>query len=325
MTVYFLGSSGMPVAEIQKALQAARLYDGQIDGQFGGGTHSAVLQFQKQRGLTADGRVGEETWSALLGSANIPVSPIALQSLSYRCLALTGTFETGVGFPDCFCGISGDFDHQGISFGVMQWNFGQGSLQPLLRDMISRHATIVKDIFGEHFDALNIALNQGSEDRAELMSFVRSIQDPKKFRIYEPWLGYAKALGRTEEFQRIQVEHAKDAFQRALKMCDEFGLWSERGAALMFDIVTQNGSISAMTRAQITGETRLLSKTLSDDDREVATMRIIANRRAEASNAAWVDDVRRRKLCIANGAGNVHGIHYDLGAQFSLQLVRRDA
>lgn len=325
MTVYFLGSSGMPVAEIQKALKVLGLYGGEIDGQFGGGTHSAVVRFQKQRGLAADGQVGDQTWSALIGEGNIPVSPIALQSLSYRCLALTGTFETGVGFPDCFCGISGDFDKQGISFGVMQWNFGQGSLQPLLRDMISRHETIVKDIFGEHFDAVNIALSHGDQDRAGLMSFVRSIQDPIKHRVYEPWLGYAKALGRTDEFQRIQVEHAKDAFQRALRMCDEYELWSERGAALMFDIVTQNGSINAMTRAQILGETRLLSKTLSDDDREVATMRIIANRRAEASNAAWIDDVRRRKLCIANGAGSVHGIHYDLGAQFSLQLVRRDA
>lgn len=63
----------------------------------------------------------------------------------------------------------------------------------------------------------------------------------------------------------------------------------------------------------------------SEDDRDVATMHIIANRRAEASNAAWIDDIRRRKLCNANGAGNVHGIQYDLGAQFSLQLVRRDA
>jgi hypothetical protein len=46
---------------------------------------------------------------------------------------------------------------------------------------------------------------------------------------------------------------------------------------------------------------------------------------APVANAAWIDDVRRHKLCIANGAGNVHGIHYDLGAQFSLQLVRRAA
>ena len=323
MTIYFLGSSGEPVAEIQKALKDRGLYAGEVDEQFGGGTHSAVVQFQKQQGLVADGRVGEQTWSALIGHADMPVPPIASESLSYRCLALTGAFETGVGFPDCFCGISGDFDGQGISFGVMQWNFGQGSLQPLLRDMISQHPDIVKNIFGEHFDALNIALNEGDEDRAGLMSFVRSIQHPQKHRVFEPWLGYAKALGRTEEFQRIQVEYAQTAFQRALKMCGDYDLWSERAAALMFDIVTQNGSISAMTRAQILGETGLLSKTLTGPDREVATMRIGANRRAEASSAAWIDDVRRRKLCIANGSGSVHGIQYDIGAQFSLNLVPR--
>ncbi|GAA5027695.1 hypothetical protein GCM10025794_11710 [Massilia kyonggiensis] len=324
MSIYSLGSSGEPVAEIQNALKALGLYRGEVDAQFGGGTHSAVVQFQKQRDLVPDGRVGAQTWSALIGNGNVPVPPVAGESLSYRCLALTGAFETGVGFPDCFCGISGDFDGQGISFGVMQWNFGQGSLQPLLRDMISRHGDIVQNIFGEHFDALNIALTHGDEDRAGLMSFVRGIQHPQKHRVFEPWLGYAKALGRTAEFQRIQVEHAQAAFQRALKMCDDFDLWSERAAALMFDIVTQNGSINAMTRAQIVGETGLLAKTLNDDDREVAKMRIIANRRAEASSAAWIDDVRRRKLCIANGAGSVHGIHYDIGAQFSLNLVPRN-
>ena len=31
-------------------------------------------------------------------------------------------------------GLSGDFDGQGLSFGVLQWNLGQGSLQPLLAD-----------------------------------------------------------------------------------------------------------------------------------------------------------------------------------------------
>jgi hypothetical protein len=37
-------------------------------------------------------------------------------------------------------------------------------------------------------------------------------------------------------------------------------------------------------------------------------MSIVANRRAEAANPRWVDDVRVRKLCIARGEGAVHGI-----------------
>ena len=48
----------------------------------------------------------------------------------------------------------------------------------------------------------------------------------------------------------------------------------------------------------------------------------IANRRAEAANPRWIDDVRRRKLCIARGGGVVHNITYDLEQQFGIRLER---
>jgi len=53
---------------------------------------------------------------------------------------------------------------------------------------------------------------------------------------------------------------------------------------------------------------------------ELERMKIIANRRAEAAKPRWVEDVRARKLCIASGAGEVHGIPYDLEAQFGIAL-----
>ena len=65
--------------------------------------------------------------------------------------------------------------------------------------------------------------------------------------------GYAKALGRTPEFQKIQVKHANGNFQQGFAMCQQYSLWSERAVALMFDIVTQNGSISKTTQAQNPG------------------------------------------------------------------------
>jgi hypothetical protein len=140
--------------------------------------------------------------------------------------------------------------------------------------------------------------------------------------VYEPWRGFAKALGRTPEFQQIQVKHAAGMFERALALCRQHGLWSERAAALMFDIVTQNGGINAVTKAQIRAEVNSLPATLSEEEREVRTMEIVANRRAEAANPRWIDDVRRRKLCIAHGGGVVHGITYDLAEQFGIRLVR---
>jgi hypothetical protein len=70
----------------------------------------------------------------------------------------------------------------------------------------------------------------------------------------------------------------------------------------------------------ITADFQALPSDLSDEDREVEMLKIVANRRAEAANAKWVEDVRVRKLCIANGGGSVHGIQYDLDGQFGIGL-----
>ena len=57
MALYQRGSQGSEVARIQARLQALGFYAGPLDGDFGGGTESAVKAFQKANGLTLDGRV----------------------------------------------------------------------------------------------------------------------------------------------------------------------------------------------------------------------------------------------------------------------------
>jgi hypothetical protein len=320
MALYQMGSHGKEVQQIQQALKDKGLYSGSVDGDFGGGTQAAVLAFQRAQNLEADGRVGDQTWRSLFGAnTQAPAPQIHNEDLAARCLAMTASFETGVGAPDCFCGISGDFDGQGISFGVLQWNFGQKSLQPLLREMMTDHADVASTIFGANVNALKEALDSSQED---LMGFARSVQHPVNHKVFEPWVGYAKALGRTPEFQKIQVKYANGNFQQGLRMCQQYELWSERAVALMFDIVTQNGSISKTTQAQIQADIQGLPSGLSDEDREVKKLESVANRRAEAANPRWIDDVRRRKLCIARGGGAVHNITYDLEQQFGIRLKR---
>ena len=60
------GDRGKEVEELQALLVAQGYLLDTADGVFGNNTEYAVLVFQKEHGLTPDGRVGKETMRALL-------------------------------------------------------------------------------------------------------------------------------------------------------------------------------------------------------------------------------------------------------------------
>lgn len=318
MAVYRQGSKGPEVARIQARLAALGHYHGPIDGVFGGGTETAARAFQAAHGLGVDGAIGPASWAALFGDV-APEPAIRGAPLGRRCLALTGSFETSLPVPDCFAGLSGDFDGQGISFGALQWNLGQGSLQPMLKAMAERHREAFDAVFAADGPAL---LDLLARPRKEQLTWARGIQSPKHV-LDEPWRGRFKTLGRTVEFQAIQLEASAGILARATDWCRHYGLRSQRALALMFDIRVQNGSIKPAVEALIRADFAALGGAPAGPGAETPFLRAIANRRAEAANPRWVEDVRRRKLTIAEGTGTVHGEHYDLEADFGIGL--RDA
>jgi hypothetical protein len=241
---------------------------------------------------------------------------IAGQSLAYRCLALTAGFETGTTPPECFAGLAGDFDGQAMSFGVLQWNLGQGTLQPMLKQVNAQAPDAVRACMGDGYAEFVSFLGMGKDQQ---MAWARGKQANKKWQ--DPWRSRFKALGRTAQMQQIQVDGANARYKQGLTLVQQYGLWSERAAALMFDVVVQNGSIKDATRQLIQADFAKLDPALPKADAEVAKMRIVANRRAEAASAKFVEDVRSRKLTIANGAGSVHGDKYDLEKTYGIRLV----
>jgi len=51
--------------DIQKALKAAGVYTGSIDGVIGPKTKAAIEEFQRLKSLKVDGKVGPKTWAEL--------------------------------------------------------------------------------------------------------------------------------------------------------------------------------------------------------------------------------------------------------------------
>lgn len=72
-----MGSRGERVALIQQRLKEWGYYSGAVDGVFGRGTYTAVVRFQRQNSLTADGQVGRRTAAAM----GIPLTGTVSSSL----------------------------------------------------------------------------------------------------------------------------------------------------------------------------------------------------------------------------------------------------
>ncbi len=59
------GDRGKEVSTLQQRLKRLGYFNGQVNGNFGSATTSAVISFQKAKKLTADGVVGDDTAAAL--------------------------------------------------------------------------------------------------------------------------------------------------------------------------------------------------------------------------------------------------------------------
>lgn len=67
------GEDSTQVSNLQRALKSKGYYKGKVDGVFGQKTRSAVYRYQKAIGITADGKAGNKTLTALydgLSAAN---------------------------------------------------------------------------------------------------------------------------------------------------------------------------------------------------------------------------------------------------------------
>lgn len=138
------GDEGRDVAQIQAKLNDLG-YSVSVDGEFGAGTTAAIIAFQKDRGLEADGLVGDTTYRTLMGR-DIPASRSDAGTSMARRIVQTALRLNGVPYAfggttpygfDCSGYVRYVFSGAGISLPRMadeQYSVGravsEGSLQP---------------------------------------------------------------------------------------------------------------------------------------------------------------------------------------------------
>jgi len=159
-----------------------------------------------------------------------------------KALEITGDFETS-GNP--WAGITGDFDGMGISCGVLQWNIGMGSLQPLVNAVGKSFVLQKMPTFGEQmWTACNSSVASG-------LQIVRSWQTNKKLKPV-PRTELQNLFG-SEKMINQQMQRSKNLGQNAMNLAAKWAKDSRNANAptlqefcWFFDLLTQSGGLSGI-------------------------------------------------------------------------------
>src|ERR1044071_4463508 len=159
---------GELIRKFQVVLKDGGVLDDTADGVFGGRTEAALKKFQEQKQLPVTGKVDDQTWQSLMGSAG--------PDLKQRCLQVTADFE-GTGFTKCV----GNFDGAGLTWGIIGFTLSNGELGALLKKIRTSHPAVFSAAFGSLENKIVQVLN--SSHTAQ-MNFANSISvGAKKMKI----------------------------------------------------------------------------------------------------------------------------------------------
>lgn len=237
-----------------------------------------------------------------------------------KALALTGKFEGRGGFSN----LAGGADGQGASYGVLQWNLGKITLQPLLLAMYKEGPETfrrcmtqpVEQLDGKTIDLTNDLLRVCQDmSPAEAVAWAVARQD-KYFRLQRHWVHAFKALGEVEGFRKVQLRFAENYLAPARRYMKKFGFKSERAFCLLFDICVQMGSVGSGSMARYLAA---ISDRMSEEEKLLKLAEAVV---PQAGKTEWIQrDVFERKGAIARGGGVVHDAPYNLDTDFGVTMA----
>ncbi|HJZ81050.1 MAG TPA: hypothetical protein VKD91_11920 [Pyrinomonadaceae bacterium] len=261
-----------------------------------------------------------------------------LSPTELKAVRITSTFETGR--PGGFDGLSGNFDGQGLSFGLLNFTIKAGSLIPLLQEFINKYPSRFAAVFGPDAGRFKDMVFATKPDPANPRRRIRDVERQMAFvnnqmnliprkasgnKIIEPWKTYFGRLEQDPEFRKIQVRAVRKALGRARYWFDYFGFKTERGFVFMFDLVSSHGGAWLNARKYKGLRQSLLQRMmaykkvrLGRELTELEKMEVIANMIADRSLPEWQEKARIRKLWFVRGVGKVHGRLFDIRKDFGV-------
>ena len=224
------------------------------------------------------------------------------------CVKITSSFE-GTDWGT----VSGNFDGQGISLGLLQWNLGTGSLQ----DNILLHINPMSYEFPVPITPL-----LRMTPKESLIWCKDNILDLNN-KVKPEWREAFKAFLTNETIINIQKRAIDKYFHRAKELCGKMGFNQDnkRVMAWCFDLAVQSWSLQIEPPKPNKEQTESII-TMYDQQNAVAwhginftneqqILIIASHLRALKCKPEWRRDFFIRKSVIAVGRGTVHGKKYD--------------
>jgi hypothetical protein len=232
-------------------------------------------------------------------------------------LKITGKFE-GKGFGQ----VTGNGDGQGMSCGILQWCYGQGSLQDrILKPYIELYGANALNGYFPINVAQTAYLGPDNAIRwAKEYMLDRSGNVKPNFKLsWQNFLLSPQCIA----IQKVAADHVA---RKALKYCIDWNFRSKKAFCFMFDLITQNGSMKfdpkvfseeSFLRAldEAPARNRDLWATLPVDS-EMMQLMCIAHKRAGLSNPKYADLTYNRRGSIAMELGYVYGSLFDFREDF---------
>lgn len=317
---------------------------GGIGGGIGGGTSEAIKYCPSFLDFT------NLTWGKAIGLRERGAFSIAL--------SISGRYEGHNGWSN----LTGNFDGQGISMGLLNQPLGPGSLQPMWIEMSQVNPALMKKIMtSSHYDSMIAMLNKWQSSASAASTF--NIEDYGYNELDDPGI-----IAEELQIDPLELEVARISLtsrnQASVNWAKANAL---SGTKLKTDWAAQLASLSltaeyrsiqvekaekihakALEWMKTYGATELRSYLFLFDiavqngsipasvktkyttwlksnkgASEKTRMLKLLDYRAAIARPEYIADVKARKTAILNGTGTVHGMKFDYEKQFCTSLSQK--